>query len=305
MSEKFVLFAAPGRVAAPAVPMLMAEGWKIAISHRKGGSSETEARRIKSEHGEDVQILAADLATPEGAADFYDQSTALLGSSPPGGRLALVNVASRYPEAEDFSRWESTGRIEKHDWKYFASNFEVMRCISKVVLERAKYDQGRRLDIVSFVDARSQRYFDEKILHPMGRRRCLDFDFHEDKGPGMELLRKAGVSSRDSNPYLLSKLLIAYATRELALDYPGARINAIAPGVMSASPGMSDEKASELAMKISLTGEVPGHQLAADTIFYLLEMCSNMTGNILFADGGMHLKWNHLQNLSTKPQILN
>jgi NAD(P)-dependent dehydrogenase (short-subunit alcohol dehydrogenase family) len=293
MVKKLALFASPGRVAEPTTPALIEKGWDISISYRKNGSSEKVAKKLQEQYGEKVNIIEAEISNLDGAKKFVKESLKNYSNLE---RLALINIASNFPKQEDFKKWEEIIEIPDEDWKYFKSNFGVMQNMTNEILDwynqESKKNINLKLDIINFADERSQRYFDEKNIHPFSRK-VIDFDLNYAKENGIGFLQGSGVQGRDYNPYLLSKLLIAYATRELALEYSGGnvKINAIAPGVMSESPNDTIEQAKKYAKKVSITGAVPGHNLARDSILYLLEMTSNMTGSIIMPDGGLHLKW--------------
>ncbi|PJE81153.1 hypothetical protein COU58_03970 [Candidatus Pacearchaeota archaeon CG10_big_fil_rev_8_21_14_0_10_32_42] len=294
MGNKLVLFASPGRVAEPTIPLLLEKEWKASVSYRSGGSSESTAKKIQQDYGnQKIRAIEADISSLEGSKKFLKDSLIYFGNGLE--RIALINVASQFPKKEDFEKWTQEKGIDEKDWRYFNSNFEVMRNMSLAVLDYHKSHPELRVDIVNFADERSQRYFNENLIHPFSdlNKKTLEITIEDAKTKGLDLLDTASVSGRDYNPYLLSKLLIGYMTREIALDYKGknVRVNAIAPGVMSASPNDTKEQAEEYARQSTITGALEGHKIAGDSIYYLLEMASNMTGNILFPDGGMHLLW--------------
>jgi len=301
MGEKIILFAAPGRVAEPTIKRLKDKGWISYISFRENGSSETEVKRLIETYGQNtVYGIQANISDPAEAEKFVHES---LSKHKEIDQLALVNVASRFPPKDAFERWEYD-QLQEDDWKYFSSNFGVMQNVTQSILKwynqyveqsKDKSQSIPELDIISFGDGRSRRYFDDKIIHPfkgLGKK-VIDISTEDAKDFGLGLLSKLEANGRDYNPYMLSKLLIMYATRELALDYPGGKvnINAIAPGIMEPSPNDSMEAAQEFAKEASILQRIGRVSSAADKIHHLLEDNDYATGEIFPIDGGQYLKW--------------
>jgi NAD(P)-dependent dehydrogenase (short-subunit alcohol dehydrogenase family) len=90
---------------------------------------------------------------------------------------------------------------------------------------------------------------------------------------------------------MITKGGINAISRSLAMEYAkqGIRVNAVAPGVV-ATPllkGVPDE----FLRTLSPLGTIPASKDIAEAVFYLTE-ASQVTGEVLHVDGGMHLgKW--------------
>jgi NAD(P)-dependent dehydrogenase (short-subunit alcohol dehydrogenase family) len=102
------------------------------------------------------------------------------------------------------------------------------------------------------------------------------------------------VDQRVRNPngdqlsYTLSKQALAASVRSMAAALaPHARVNGVAPGLVIPTDEDSD------AMMQQLAGAMPLHALplpesVADAVLYLAQ-ARDVTGQIIFADGGAHL----------------
>jgi NAD(P)-dependent dehydrogenase (short-subunit alcohol dehydrogenase family) len=89
----------------------------------------------------------------------------------------------------------------------------------------------------------------------------------------------------DAVPYLLSKKTLEAYTLSAALGFaPRVRVNAVAPGAVLLPPSSA---AAEPAGVFPL-GARPGAQAVADAVRTLLD-ADDVTGQILFVDGGQHL----------------
>jgi NAD(P)-dependent dehydrogenase (short-subunit alcohol dehydrogenase family) len=90
---------------------------------------------------------------------------------------------------------------------------------------------------------------------------------------------------------MITKGGINAISRSLAMEYAkqGIRVNAVAPGV-AATPLLKDVP-EEFLRTLSPLGTIAAARDIAEAVFYLTE-ASQVTGEVLHVDGGMHLgKW--------------
>lgn len=90
---------------------------------------------------------------------------------------------------------------------------------------------------------------------------------------------------------MITKGGINAISRSLAMEYAkqGIRVNAVAPGVV-ATPLLKDAP-EEFLRTLSPLGTIAASKDIAEAVFYLSE-ASQVTGEVLHVDGGMHLgKW--------------
>lgn len=103
----------------------------------------------------------------------------------------------------------------------------------------------------------------------------------------------ARIASHDPGhvAYILSKRMLADLTRVLARELaPAIRVNGVAPGAVLAPEGIEDPQAyMEAAAQATLTGRTPEPSEVAQAVAYLVE-AGSVTGQVLFVDGGRHLR---------------
>jgi len=90
---------------------------------------------------------------------------------------------------------------------------------------------------------------------------------------------------------MITKGGINAISRSLAMEYAqqGIRVNTVAPGVVD-TPLLKDAP-KEYLRTLSPLGQVPAARDIAEAVFYLTE-ASQVTGEVLYVDGGMHLgRW--------------
>ena len=175
------------------------------------------------------------------------------------GRLyGLVNIAGgAAPET-----WMPATRVTRETWRdLFAQNLETMFFMSQAVAAELR-KQGLPGSIVS----------------------------------------TSSISGMNSAPFHIAygaaKAAIVAATRtmavELALD--GIRVNAIAPGVTQtpSSGTYVDEDIDRDRRAITMGRRAQPHEQAGAALFLLSDLASYVTGQTLLVDGGLNLKWNHL-----------
>jgi NAD(P)-dependent dehydrogenase (short-subunit alcohol dehydrogenase family) len=103
------------------------------------------------------------------------------------------------------------------------------------------------------------------------------------------------VDQRIDNPhpdqisYTLSKQALAASVRTMATAFGArARVNAVAPGLVIVTDDYQPGQAERLAQLMPL-GSLPSVNGVAEAVLYLAG-ASDVTGQILYVDGGAHLK---------------
>ncbi len=94
---------------------------------------------------------------------------------------------------------------------------------------------------------------------------------------------------RDQISYTLSKQALAASVRSMAAAFAGrARYNGVAPGLVISTDDYTAEQESRLADMMPLEA-LPSPSAVADAVAYLAG-AKDVTGQIIFVDGGAHLK---------------
>lgn len=103
------------------------------------------------------------------------------------------------------------------------------------------------------------------------------------------------VDQRVTNPhgdqlsYTLSKQALAASVRSMASAFGArARVNAVAPGLVISTDDYNAEQEQRLATMMPLD-TLPSPSGVADAVLYLAQ-ATDVTGQIIFVDGGAHLK---------------
>jgi NAD(P)-dependent dehydrogenase (short-subunit alcohol dehydrogenase family) len=93
----------------------------------------------------------------------------------------------------------------------------------------------------------------------------------------------------DQFSYTLSKQALAASVRSMASAFAGrARVNAVAPGLVIETQDYDAGQIERLAAMMPL-GNLPKPESVANAVAYLAK-AEDVTGQIIFADGGAHLK---------------
>ena len=93
----------------------------------------------------------------------------------------------------------------------------------------------------------------------------------------------------DQTSYTLSKQALAASVRSMAASFAGhARYNGVAPGLVIATDDYTAEQETRLAQMMPL-GALPSPSAVADAVVYLAQ-AQDVTGQVIFVDGGAHLK---------------
>jgi 3-oxoacyl-[acyl-carrier protein] reductase len=173
-----------------------------------------------------------------------------------GDLHGLVNVAGGAAP----STWMPSTRVTRSDWRdLFTQNLETTFFMSQAVELKA---QKRRGSIVSI----------------------------------------SSISGMNTAPFHIAygtaKAAVAAMTRtmavELALDE--IRVNAVAPGITAtpASRTYVDEDAERDRRAIAMGRRARPEEIAGAILFLLSDLSSYITGQTLLVDGGLDLKWTHL-----------
>jgi pteridine reductase len=94
---------------------------------------------------------------------------------------------------------------------------------------------------------------------------------------------------RDQTSYTLSKQALAASVRTMATSFgAGARVNGVAPGLVISTDDYTPAQEQRLTDMMPL-GALPTPSGVADAVLYLAE-AKDVTGQIIFVDGGAHLK---------------
>ena len=133
-----------------------------------------------------------------------------------------------------------------------------------------------------------QRHFDINFKAPFLLTR--DFTTLTKKGHIINIL-DTRVTRAGTNyaAYLLSKKSLSALTRMAAMEFaPGIRVNAIAPGLILPPDGEGEAYIEGLAAKLPLRRKGDTEEVVR-ALNYLMDN-EFVTGEILFVDGGEHLK---------------
>ena len=89
--------------------------------------------------------------------------------------------------------------------------------------------------------------------------------------------------------YTLSKQALTASVRSMAASFAGrARYNGVAPGLVISTDDYTADQEARLAGMMPL-GKLPSPSAVADAVVYLAQ-AQDVTGQIIFVDGGAHLK---------------
>ena len=175
-----------------------------------------------------------------------------------GELYGLVNVAGGAgPET-----WMPSTRVTRSDWRdLFAQNLETTFFMSQAVAAELKAG-GRRGSIVSI----------------------------------------SSISGMNTAPFHIAygtaKAAIAAMTRTMAVELAAdeIRVNAVAPGVTAtpASLAYVDDDADRDRRAIAMGRRGRPEEIAGAILFLLSDLSGYITGQTLLVDGGLDLKWTHL-----------
>ena len=180
-----------------------------------------------------------------------------------GELYGLVNVAGGAAP----STWMPATRVTREDWRaLFTQNLETMFFMSQAVAAELK-SAGRPGSIVSV----------------------------------------SSISGMNTAPlhigYGTAKAAMVAATRTMALELAPheIRVNAIAPGVTAtpASKTYVDEDPERDLRAIAMGRRARPEEQAGAILFLLSDLSTYITGQTVLVDGGLNLKWTHLDSENT------
>jgi 3-oxoacyl-[acyl-carrier protein] reductase len=175
-----------------------------------------------------------------------------------GDLYGLVNVAGgAAPQT-----WMPSTRVTRSDWRdLFAANLETAFFMSQAVAAELKAG-SRRGSIVSI----------------------------------------SSISGMNTAPFHIAygtaKAAIAAMTRTMAVELAvdEIRVNAVAPGVTATPASLTyvDDDAERDRRAIAMGRRGRPEEIAGAILFLLSDLSSYITGQTLLVDGGLDLKWTHL-----------
>lgn len=144
------------------------------------------------------------------------------------------------------------GTVDDLSEKTLFENLQV-NTLAPFILSRRLYEQERSGCIVNLLDTR-----------------IVDYD-------------------RKHVPYHLSKRTLFSITRMLSVEYaPRVRVNSVAPGLILPPPGEDESFLERMAHTNPLHTHGTAGQIALSIVFLMWN--EFVTGQVLFVDGGRHLK---------------
>jgi 3-oxoacyl-[acyl-carrier protein] reductase len=170
----------------------------------------------------------------------------------------LVNVAG----GAGPQTWMPSTRVTRNDWRdLFAQNLETTFFMSQAVAAELKAG-SRRGSIVSI----------------------------------------SSISGMNTAPFHIAygtaKAAIAAMTRTMAVELAAdeIRVNAVAPGVTATPASLTyvDDDAERDRRAIAMGRRGRPEEIAGAILFLLSDLSSYITGQTLLVDGGLDLKWTHL-----------
>jgi pteridine reductase len=216
-----------------------------------------------------------------------------------GYTLALVSHLDKKPEPELLEVLDD----QQSKWQTFTFDLSNPECAEKSISNVISYF-GRSPDLLvnnaamfgqddwetmnaTTLDA----HFRLNLFTPLLLAQALVKAAGPDKQPAIVSI----VDQRITNPhgdqvsYTLSKQALAASVRSMAASFGSrARMNAVAPGLVIATDDYDAAQEQRLASTMPL-GRLPSPSGVADAVLYLAQ-ANDVTGQIIFVDGGAHLK---------------
>ena len=216
-----------------------------------------------------------------------------------GYDLALSSHGDGTPEASLALALEKSGA----QWRHFAADLSDPLQAEGLV-QSACGHFGRAPDLLvnnaamfgqddwSSMNATSlSAHFQLNLFSPLLLAQALVAAAGEDQQPAIVHILDQRIQNPngDQLSYTLSKQALAQSVRTLAIAFgPRARVNGVAPGLVIPTDDYDEAQMERLASGMPL-GHLPDPANVADAVLYLANAC-DVTGQILFVDGGANLK---------------
>lgn len=216
-----------------------------------------------------------------------------------GYALALVSHLDKQPEPDLLHV------LQQHasDWQSFIVDLSDPACASPLMDDVARHF-GRSPDLLvnnaamfgqddweAMNAAALDAHFRLNLFTPLLLAQALVKAAGPEKTPAIVNIVDQRVVNphRDQISYTLSKQALAASVRSMAVSFRSrARVNGVAPGLVIATDDYDAAQEQRLAAMMPL-GALPAPSGVADAVLYLAQ-ASDVTGQIIFVDGGAHLK---------------
>ena len=216
-----------------------------------------------------------------------------------GYALALVSHLDKQPESELLEILEA----RQSDWQSFIVDLSHPECALPLI-DNVSRHFGRVPDLLvnnaamfgqddweSMSAQTLDAHFRLNLFTPLLLAQALVRAAGPEKTPAIVNIADQRVANphRDQTSYTLSKQALAASVRSMAASFGSrARVNGVAPGLVIATDDYHTSQEERLAAMMPL-GALPSPSGVADAVLYLAQ-ASDVTGQIIFVDGGAHLK---------------
>jgi pteridine reductase len=216
-----------------------------------------------------------------------------------GYALALVSHLDKQPEPQLLAVLEE----QNADWQSFIFDLADPECAAPLI-EAVTSHFGRAPDLLvnnaamfgqddweSMNTQSLDAHFRLNLFTPLRLAQFLVKAAGPDKQPSVVNIVDQRVVNphRDQISYTLSKQALAVSVRSMATSFGArARVNGVAPGLVISTDDYNAAQEQRLADMMPL-GALPSPSGVADAVLYLAQ-ATDITGQIIFVDGGAHLK---------------
>jgi hypothetical protein len=212
------------------------------------------------------------------------------------GASVVIHYSSSKKEAEELAGEIASRGVDSWTIQADFTNAEqretlLDRAITKagsldLLINNASIFPSEKLSDVTFESMVSNMQVNAWTPFMLGR------EFTERMGRGMIInLLDSRISGYDWSHagYIWSKHVLAVMTRMMALEYaPNVAVNAVAPGLILPPPGRDQSYPDRLTGTVPLQRHGEPEDVADAVVF--LARSDFMTGEVVYVDGGRHLK---------------